>query len=296
MNFRVLLVAIAALALPQVVGAQTRVSRSLQLNQDGSVRIHALVGTVTVRGWDRDSVTVRGTLGAGNRLHAGGGRTGVKMFVEAENDLNPAASALELMVPARAKVWIKTATADVTVSGVTGSLDVYVISGSIDVSGNPADLNAEAIDGTVLVRGSPGWIRAKSASGAVTFRGASRDATLSTVSGRITVEGSAPPRAVFERGRFESVTGDIAFRGGIERGADLRFDTHGGAVDVTLPPRGADVEVTTISGTIRNEASSARPLAGRYGRGAELKTTVGDGGAAVSVRTFKGAITIRRAK
>ncbi|MGI8618030.1 MAG: DUF4097 family beta strand repeat-containing protein [Gemmatimonadaceae bacterium] len=291
-----LLLTLIALALPNVVAAQARLSRSLPLNGDGSVRIHALVGTVTVRGWDRDSVTVRGTLGAGNRLHAGGGRAGVKMFVEAEDERQPAASTLEIMVPSRAKVWIKTATADVTISGVTGSLDVYVISGGIDVSGNPADVNAEAIDGTILIRGSPGWIRAKSASGPVTLRGTSRDATLSTVSGRVTVDGSAVPRGVFERGKFESVTGDISFRGGIERGADLSFDSHGGAVDITLPTRGADLEVTTISGTIRNEASSARPLTGRYGRGAELTSTVGDGGAAVSVRTFKGAITIRRAK
>lgn len=284
------------LALPDVLAAQTRVSRSFPLNHDGSVRIHALVGTVLVRGWDRDSVTVRGTLGAGNRLHAGGGRAGVKMFVEAENDLRPSASTLEIMVPARAKVWIKTATADVRVGSVTGSLDVYVISGTIDISGSPADVNAEAIDGSILIRGSPGWVRAKSASGAVSLWGTSRDVTLSTVSGRITVDGNATPRGVFERGRFESVTGDVSFRGGIERGADLRFDSHGGAVDVTLPQRGADLELTTISGAIRNEASSARPLTGRYGRGAELRTTIGDGGAAVSVRTFKGAITIRRAK
>ena len=297
MRTRVLLgLALAALALPLSAGAQTKVSRSFQLNADGSVRVHALVGTVTVRGWDRDSVTVRGTLGAGNRLHGGGGRTGVKMFVEAENDLNPAASTLEIMVPARAKVWVKTATANVRVAGVTGSIDVYVISGGIDITGSPADVNAEAIDGTILIRGSPGWVRAKSASGAVSLWGASRDATLSTVSGRITVDGNATPRGVFERGRFESVTGDVSFRGGIARGADLRFDSHGGAVDVTLPQGGADLELTTISGTIRNEASSARPLAGRYGRGAELRTTIGDGGAAVSVRTFKGGIIIRRVK
>lgn len=288
--------ALLILALPVVAAAQTKVSRALPLNPDGSVRIHALVGAVTVRGWDRDSVTIRGTLGAGNSLHAGGGPAGVKMFVEAQNDLRPSASTLEIMVPTRAKVWIKTATADVRVASVVGSIDVYVISGRIDISGNPADVNAEAIDGTILIRGSPGWVRARSASGAVSFWGASRDATLSTVSGRITVDGAAAPRGLFERARFESVTGDISFRGGIERGADLRFDTHAGAVDVTLPQRGADLEVTTISGTIQNSASSARPLAGRYGRGAELKTTVGDGGAAVSVRTFRGAINIRRAK
>jgi len=284
------------LALPQIAAAQAKVNRSFQLNADGGVRIHALVGTVTVRGWDRDSVSVRGSLGAGNRLHAGGSGTGVKMFVEAENERQPAPSTLEIMVPMRAKVWIKTATADVAVSGVSGSLDVYVISGTIDISGNPADVNAEAIDGNILVRGSPGLVRAKSASGTVSLRGASRDATLSTVSGRITIDGSSTPRGVFERARFESVTGDISFQGGIERGADLRFDTHSGMVDIVLPARGADLEVTTISGTIRNGASSARPVVGRYGRGAELTTSVGDGGAGVQVRTFRGAITIRRAK
>jgi len=284
------------LALPQIAAAQAKVNRSFQLNADGGVRIYALVGTVTVRGWDSDSVSARGSLGAGNRLHAGGTRTGVKMFVEAENERQPAPSTLEIMVPMRAKVWIKTATADVAVAGVSGCLDVYVISGTIDISGNPADVNAEAIDGNILVRGSPGLVRAKSASGTVSLRGASRDATLSTVSGRITIDGSSTPRGVFERARFETVTGDVSFQGGIERGAELRFDTHGGKVDIVLPARGADLEVTTISGTIRNEASSARPLVGRYGRGAELTTSVGDGGAGVRVRTFRGAITIRRAK
>lgn len=293
---RLLLAFLLLLALPEALAGQTGVSRSFPLNADGSVRIHALVGAVTVRGWNRDSVTVRGSLGAGNRLHGGGSRTGVKLFVEAENDQRPTASTLEIMVPARAKVWIKTATANVRIASVTGSIDAYVISGTIDISGSPADVNAEAIDGSILIRGSPGWARAKSASGAVSLWGASRDVTLSTVSGRITVDGNATPRGVFERGRFESVTGDISFRGGIERGGDLRFDSHGGAVDVTLPRRGADLELTTISGSIRNEASSARALPGRYGRGAELRTTVGDGGAAVSVRTFKGAITVRRAK
>lgn len=291
-----LALALLAFAHAEVGGAQVKVSRGFALDADGAVRIHALVGRVTVRGWSRDSVAVRGVLGSGNRLHAGGGRGGVKMFVEAENDRQPAPSTLEIMVPLRTKLWIKTATADVSVSDVTGSVDVYVISGSIDVAGNPADVNAEAIDGSILIRGSPGWVRAKSASGGVTLRGTSRDATLSTVSGRIVVDGSAVPRGVFERAKFETVTGDISYRGGIERGADLRFDTHGGDVDVTLPARGADLELNTISGSILNAAGPAKPIGGRYGRGAELTTSVGDGGARVAVRTFKGAITVRRAK
>jgi hypothetical protein len=270
------------------------VDRTLPLNRDGAIRIYALTGTFTVRGWDRDAVTIRGELGAGNRLHAGGGRTAIKAFVEASDDRNPQPSRLEIMVPAGAKLWIKTATATVQVTGVTGSVDAYVIGGLIRVHGDPADLNAEAIDGNIEVVGNPGWVRAKSAGGNVTMRGSSRDATLSTVTGRIAVDAAAgAPR--FERARFESVTGDIVFTGNVERSGDVRFDSNGGKVEIVLRSgSGASIEASTIAGTIRNSLTQSRPSTGRHGRGWELRTEAGDGGGRVLVQTFKGAITLRR--
>jgi hypothetical protein len=59
----------------------------------------------------------------------------MKMFVETLNDRNPQPTTLDVMVPARAKVWVKTATAQIEVSGVTGELDLYVVGGKIRVSG-----------------------------------------------------------------------------------------------------------------------------------------------------------------
>ncbi|HEX6250270.1 MAG TPA: DUF4097 family beta strand repeat-containing protein [Gemmatimonadaceae bacterium] len=287
-------VTLALAVAAQMAPAQTTVDRTIPLNADGAIRIYALAGTVTVRAWDRESVTIRGTLGAGNRLHAGGGRTAIKAFVESSNEEQPEPSTLEIMVPARAKVWIKTATAGIVVSGVTGSLDAYAVGGAIRVTGNPADVNAEAIDGDIEVIGNPGWVRAKSASGSVLLRGSSPDATLTSVTGRVVIDGKGGgPR--FERARFETVTGDIRFAGGIERGADIRFDSHGGTIDVMLArDASADLDVSTISGRISNAFSSARPVSGRYGRGFALTTSAGDGGARLSVRTFKGNITLRR--
>jgi DUF4097 and DUF4098 domain-containing protein YvlB len=284
----------ATVLLAQPLSAQSAVNRTLPLNADGAVRIYALTGTVTVRGWDQDAIRISGELGSGNRLHAGGGRTAVKAFVEADDDRQPRPSRLEVMVPARAKVWIKTATATVLVSGVSGSVDAYVIGGLIRVTGNPADLNAEAIDGNIEVIGSPGWVRAKSAGGTVSLRGGSRDATLSTVTGRIAVQGQ-PGAARFERARFESVTGDIVFSGEIQRGADVRFDSNGGSVDIVMAGgASAEVEASTISGTIRNGLTTSRPVRGRFGRGSELLTSAGDGGARITVRTFSGPIILRR--
>ncbi len=272
--------------------AQGKLLRGLPLNADGSIRIYNLVGSIRITAWNRDSVAVRGSLGKGNTLHMGGTRTGMKMFVEGIDERNPQPAHIELSVPARSKVWVKTVTADVHVSGVTGSLDIYVVGGAITVAGNPADLNAEAIDGAITVTGSPAWMRAKSASGAVTLRGSSKDVTLSTVSGRIVVDGVG-----FERAKFETVTGNIGFSGSFERGGAIDFETHGGAINVGIPSGSpADFDIVSIAGSIRNGLTSQAVLAGRYGRGAELMASNAGGGARVSIRSFKGPVTLRRLK
>lgn len=272
--------------------AQVTVERGLHLNADGAIRITNLVGSVRVTGWDRDSVSLRGSLPKGDKLFMGGSATGMKMFIEPMNDRNPQPSRLDVMVPARAGVWVKTATAEIEVSGVTGQLDLYVVGGTISVTGDPAELNAEAIDGDIHVNGSPGWLRAKSASGEVTLKGSSRDIALSTVSGGITING-----AKLERAKIESVTGSIRFNGDIEKGAAVDFDTHSGALDITIPRQtGADFEITSIAGTINNELNFSRVAKGRYGRGSELVMTNGSGGSRVSVRSFKGPVTLRSAK
>src|ERR1700730_8292001 len=188
--------------------AQKKVERKIPLGMEGALRIANMVGSVVVHGWNKDTVMVRGTLGAGDNFFMGGGYSGAKMFVEATDDRDPKPTQLEVWVPSRVRLWIKTATASIDVSDVTGGLDLYVVSGTIDVRGDPHELNAEAIDGDIHVVGSPSWLRAKSATGTITFQGASSDVGLSTVSGPIKVDGG-----VFERSKIETVTGNITFAG-----------------------------------------------------------------------------------
>ena len=270
--------------------AQTKVSRGLALDATGAVRVYNLVGSVKIIGWNRDSVHVRGGLAKGNTLHMGGGRSGMKMFIEGMDERNPGRADIEVMVPARAKVWVKTATASIDVSNITGSLDLYVVGGNISVAGNPADVNAEAIDGSIKIVGSSAWVRAKSASGDVSLDGSSSDVTISTVSGKIDVDGTR-----FEKAKFESVTGSIRFAGSFSRGGLVNFDTHSGSVEIGIPAGSpGDFDVASIAGGITNKLTSSRPLPGRYGRGAELVTSSGSGGSRIVVRSFKGPVSLLR--
>jgi hypothetical protein len=286
--------AAAILLLSSPLGAQKKIERRLPLGMEGALRVVNMVGSVVVHGWNKDTVLVRGSLGAGDSFFMGGGYTGAKMFVESANDRDPKPTRLEIWVPARVRLWVKTATANIDVSDVAGGLDLYVVSGTIDVTGNPSELNAEAIDGDIHVTGSPPWLRAKSATGAITLQGASSDAGLSTVSGPIKVNGGS---GVFERTKMETVTGNISFAGRLDRSGAFDFDTHSGSIDIAIPDKtSATLSVVSIAGNITNNLSKKGPIPGRFGRGAELTTEQGGGGAKISVRTFKGPVTLRWAK
>jgi len=55
-----------------------------------------------------------------------------------------------------------------------------------------------------------------------------------------------------------------------------------------------ELDLATITGGIDNSWSRAVPVSGREGRGMTLATTSGIGGARVTVRSFKGTITVRQ--
>lgn len=277
----------ALLALADAVLAQ-QVERRLPLAADGSVKVWALGGSVRVMGWSRDSVLVRGSVAGGASLfHIGGSPTAVKMFVE-DRDGSAGDSHLEVWVPARAKVWVKTESAMIDVRGVEGSVDLNTIGGAVQVSGMLRDLYAESMDGRIALAVTAPSVRAKTASGDLTFEGGGDNVRLTTVSGTIAVAVDS-----IERARCESVTGAITVRGGLARGASLALESHSGQIELIVPPAtSADFDIDTFGGTIDNRLTRARPTELER-RGRSLAFTAGDGGAEVQIRNFKGAVILR---
>lgn len=262
-----------------------------------SVRFSGSFATLRIIGWAHDSVVINGVIPADARLESSGAGssgapvTGLKGFLEpSDRAANaPPAGAVEIRVPDRARVWVKAGSAVITASGIRGGLDLAVVGGSIRVIGSPQELRADAMDGEIVVDGAPGWLRAKTASGDIILRGGSEDAQLSTVGGAIRVSDGR-----YDRLRLETIAGPIIFAGDLARGASVDMDTHGGTVDLILPSTfSAELDITSLTGRIDNDWSSARPVAGREGRGMELGTTVGGGGSRIIVRTFKGSVKLR---
>ena len=290
---RSVVVLAALLALPVLAaGAQQKVLRGHSASPTVSVRIGAAVSSVRVIGWERDSVELSGVVPKGARVEFGSPNTdrpaGMKMYVEMPSDASPQEGQLTLRVPKDARVWVKTGSAAIDVSGVTGGLDLNVVGGSITVAGSPRELRAESMDGSVVVNGSPEWLRAKTATGDITLQGG-QNVGASTISGTIRASGGE-----VEKAKLEATSGAISFASNLARGAAVELETHSGSIDLYLSPKAnVDVDAATITGAIDNLWTKKRPSAGSEGRGMTLYASAGQSGARIQVRSFKGTVQLR---
>lgn len=285
---------LVALAVPHALAAQQTIDQRYAVAPDISFRVKGSIGTLRIVGWAKDSLVITGSLPPAVRMEmgiGGDGRSparGAKMYLESPNDDAASTGVLEIRVPARARVWVKCGTADVEARGMEGGLDIAVIGGGVRVQSSPRELQIEAMDASVAIDGTPAWLRAKTATGDITLRGGSADLALTTVSGNIRVEQGA-----VERTRLESVTGPIQLLGAIARGGDVTIDSHSGNIQLVLPRTGDfALSASSITGAVENRFDSTRPVPGREGRGAELTLERGSESARVTVRSFKGTITI----
>lgn len=278
----VFLAAFAAPASPAL--GQSRIERRFPVDRDAYIKVYMLEGSVTVAGWEKDSIAVTGTIERG-RLFSGGKGKSAKLGLWEDQDQESGRGRIEVRVPATATIWIKSAAAAVTVTGMTGGVDANSVTGDIRIGGSPGQIYAESMGGDIRIDASGSSIRARTAGGSVVFRGRAEDLLLSTVSGSIDATTIAPLRA-----RLETVTGPIRWEGGVERGGSLDFQTHSGTVELSLPTDlDAEISAATIKGAISGTPLSAGASSAARDRSG-LDVMAGAGGAQITVHTFSGDI------
>jgi hypothetical protein len=291
-----------AVAVPfaSAVGQQ-KVGLRSAVTSTPSVRLEGAISSIRVVGWKHDSVELVGMIPDGAKLSGGfvrdkpgpamilkgiiGPAVGAKMIFEGSTGKG---AILELRVPLRARVWIKAPDASVTSSGVIGGLDISIVGGSVTVSGPSRQLNVESMDGRVTIDGSTDWLRVKTATGDISMTGGSGDAGFTTISGAIRVTDGQ-----FERAKFESVDGPITFAADPSRGAALDFQSHSGPITLRLVTArtNAAIEASAQTSTIVADSSTfGRPIPD--GRGESLRTDLGSPDATITIRTFRGIITL----
>ena len=287
------LVAVVALTLlgTPALAAQDAITAGRPAQPDVAIRVWSATGSVRITTWARDSVSVQGRVDPGaGRFAMGGTRAAIKVVVEPPEGREPDGVAdLALQVPAGARLWVKSAAAEVEVTAGGGTVEVTTVSGRVRIAGAAASVAVETLDGNVeLALDSPAG-RVRTASGTIVVRGIIRDLDAASVSGPLLIgmEGAVG------RVRLETVSSEIAFKGDLEPEGHLEAETHGGDIELRLPPRlGATWQLVSYMAPPVNELLAAGLLRPGARKG-EWTARTGDGRASIGVRTFKGRVVLK---
>jgi DUF4097 and DUF4098 domain-containing protein YvlB len=149
----------------------------------------------------------------------------------------------------------------------------------------------ESVSGNVRARGIAGDVRARSVSGDVDLDAVTGDVTVSSVSGHgyVTV---ARSRVV----RMETVSGDLSYGGTFDPTGTYDFRAHSANIRLDMPADvAATMSIDTFSGDIETDFPlTIQPNSDRGPSRHHVETTLGRGGAHVTISTFSGDIELRR--
>lgn len=275
---------------PLPLYAQDAIDTGRPATRDAAIRIFSLAGSLRITSWGRDSVAVQGRVDASaGRFGIGGTRSAIKLGIDWPNAETPGTADLDIRVPSGARLWVKSAAADIEVTAGGGTVEVINVGGRIRVSGRATSVSAETLDGNIELALESDIGRVRTASGTIVVRGVIRDLDASTVSGPLLVgmEGAV------SRARLETVSSEIAFKGDLHQDGKLIVETHGGDVELRLPASlGAAYHLVSYGGGLVNDLVPASAVRAGPGKG-EWTFRAGDGRATVEVRTFKGKVTLK---
>jgi DUF4097 and DUF4098 domain-containing protein YvlB len=291
--------AMLLLAVAGAAAAGTPINETRKANADARIDVTNIKGTVTVSGWDRNEVSVSGSLGDGAKeLAIDGSADHLVIKVQPPDkqgwfswgaDSRMGDTVLDLKVPRNAEMKIEVVSADVALTGVGGRLlDVNSVSGKVRLDSEAKEVEIDSVSGNIDLTGKAERGHLETVSGNIRARGLGGQVKFETVSGDVDAENGD-----YRELSAGTVSGDINLRGKPAKDARIDVETMSGDVHLYLPSDvSAHLRATTFSGSIRSDFGKVKEE--DHGPGSSLDATAGDGDSRVNLQTFSGDIEVRR--
>jgi DUF4097 and DUF4098 domain-containing protein YvlB len=275
--------AILVLGTAHAMAADTRNEVSIDIAPDGTVNVVNSAGTVSIHAGSGRQVTLS-YVTRSNKVEVDHSVTPDKRRVElrthALTDQRPTGDEMrvdyDLAVPAGVSVSINTATAPITVDGLSGEITLSSDTGQIVVRNvAKAHVHARSVTAPVnLTDVVNGEVEITTSGGAV---------QLVNVSGNKVSVGTA--------------NGNITYRGDCSGGGSYILTTHSGSIDVTLPESASvDLSARSMNGSVQNDfplQAKTHPIFVPK-TGSSFAGTSNSGLSSVELQSFSGKIRVKK--
>lgn len=238
-----------------LAAAGPSVDMSGPLAADASVNIQNLDGRVEVRGWDKSTVHVGGTLGdKAQRVKLTGSGDALRIKVlYPEQQADSEGANLIIDLPRSASIVAATVSADVEVVGLSGAQQVRSVSGDVQLDGTASVIDAQSVSGDVSLEANDTL---------------PKKALLSTTSGGLSLSGTPAANGVYA---LNAISGDS---------------------NISMPEDASvSYDLRTISGSIDN-AFGPDAARSRSSASIALVFSHGEDGAQIVVRSVSGDISL----
>jgi DUF4097 and DUF4098 domain-containing protein YvlB len=276
--YRTLLLGVLLLA--GAVAPAAEKTQKFAVKKGGTLELKADAGSITVRGWDKDEVSIRVQSISEEQLkNVTWSDDGTNVKVEFRWRENHAEEMLfDISLPSSYNVDLRTAGGDLTLEPpLVGNLKGSTAGGAIHLGNLGGTIRVETAGGDISSGDITGDLNASTAGGQITVKGVTGGAQLSTAGGEIKVDRVGKDLKVSTAG------GDIAL-GTV--GGELAASTAGG--NINLQSAQGKVNLSTAGGNIGMISGKGMVHANTSAGNINLEAIEG----AVSARTAAGDIRV----
>lgn len=304
------LTAATCLVISSQTFAAIEVAESISSDNVSNVSINNHSGFINVIGWNKDKISVTGTLDDDAEkliFEQKGAQVLIQVDYPRMDNWSADGSKITVFMPKNIRMKSSSISSDIHVSDLHGGVEVKSVSGDIlaknlsqsvelsSVSGNinsfklAGKVSLSAVSGDIKDTDSTGRLEVRAVSGEVVTNSQAKEVFFNNVSGS-----SELTLADVVELRIRTVSGDLQAKLNLNEKALLKASTVSGDLEFTFQ-KGVDADFSlksNVGGDIDNNITQVKTEHDEYGPGAKLNFQTANGSALVRVTTVSGNIEV----
>lgn len=297
------------------VWAGEMINKSLDAKAEGKVFIDNQRGNISIKGWDKNQVLVKGELDddAEDYTFKRKGNNDIVFEVDMPrrgSGNNDKGSQLEIFIPHQSQLEAEGVQVNYDVDNVLGGVELSTINGKLNAKKVRHEINLSSINGAISVTDAIGEIQLSSINGKISLSDSDGTLEATTINGHLKVETAAKSIEV------ESVNGNIELE--LEKVWSLEIQSVNGDIQASVKqllakgevsinsvsspivlklPKDISAEFQIINqagGRINNQLSEDKQSRARFGPGKKLNMVLGNGSGEVNIHSVSAKVNLLR--
>lgn len=277
--------------------AGEKIDKTLDVSSDGEVAVYNNRGEVSIVGWDKPQVSVKGELDDLTEkfvFKTLNNKTYVKVVLPGRNSNSRSGrgSNLKIYIPRGSALQFDGVATDIDIENLDNSVDIGSVSGDITLSNLDNKAYVNSVSGDIKADGIGGRLEISTVSGDVDAKVSSKHISVSGVSSDIKVASEQIISA-----QIATVSGDSSLYGKLENEGTIKLsNVSGGSFYYAHSDLSARIALDTgPGGEIVNRFSDDAATSSFIGS-EKLKFTAGDGNGLIRMSTVSGEIGLKKGK